>query len=151
MLELIEKTLGGEPTDTLTLNFERRQKGRQRVRLDSGREAALILPPGSGLEHGDRLRAADGTVIGIVAALEAVATAAADDPLQLTRACYHLGNRHVAVQIGNGWLRFQPDHVLEDMVRKLGLEVRHESARFEPERGAYHGHAAGAHGHRHEH
>jgi urease accessory protein len=101
----------------------------------------------------------------VCAAPEAVTTAHAGDPLGLARASYHLGNRHVPLQVGPGWVRYQRDHVLDDMVRGLGLRVVHESARFEPERGAYHGHAhpphhdaadepsgaphAAPHGHRH--
>jgi urease accessory protein len=61
----------------------------------------------------------------------------AGDPWQLARASYHLGNRHVALQIGQGWLRYQHDYVLDDMVRGLGLDVTVEEAPFEPEGGAY--------------
>jgi urease accessory protein len=148
MIELIEKLQGGgEADDTLTLPYEPRQKSRQRLHLDSGREAALLLPPGTRLDDGDRLRAADGMTVRVSAATEAVTTARTDDPLRLARACYHLGNRHVPLQIGPGWIRYQPDHVLDEMVRGLGLAVIHESARFEPERGAYHGHA---HPHSHD-
>jgi urease accessory protein len=148
VLELIEKApRGAAEDDALTLPYELRQKSRQRVRLDSGREAAIVLPPGTLIEDGDRLRAADGTVVRVSAAVEPVATARADDPLRQARACYHLGNRHVPLQVGAGWIRYQPDHVLDEMVRGLGLAVTHESARFEPERGAYHGHA---HPHRHD-
>jgi urease accessory protein len=148
MIELIEKVQhDGEIDDTLTLTYELRQKSRQRVRLDSGREAALLLSPGTQLDDGDRLRAADGTSVRVSAAMEAVATAHTDDRLRLSLACYHLGNRHVALQIGPGWVRYRPDHVLDEMVRGLGLTAIHEFARFEPERGAYHGHA---HPHRHD-
>jgi len=142
MLELVEKADHGSTiADTVTLSFELRQKSRQRVRLDSGQTAALLLPPGTVLADGDRLRASDGTTIGVCAAIETVSTARSDDPRHLARACYHLGNRHVRLEIGAGWVRYQPDHVLDDMVRALGLAVAHESARFEPERGAYHRHA----------
>jgi urease accessory protein len=164
MLELVERAEREVPVnDTLTLSYEQRQKMRQRVRLDSGQTAALVLPSGAPLEHGDRLRAIDGTVVEIAAAAEEVSTARTDDPLRLARACYHLGNRHVPLQVGPGWVRFQPDHVLEDMVENLGLAVTHGTARFEPERGAYHGqthvhqqerragHADHAHTHAHQH
>jgi urease accessory protein len=149
MLELIEKVShDGAAGDSLTLPFELRQKSRQRVCLDSGREAALVLAPGTQLDEGDLLRATDGTLVRVGAATEAVSTARAEDPLHLARACYHLGNRHVALQVGPGWVRYQPDHVLDEMVRGLGLTVVHESARFQPERGAYHGQA---HSHSHGH
>jgi urease accessory protein len=158
-LELVEKVQSdGGTDDTVTLPYELRQKSRQRVRLDSGRAAAIVLPPGTQLEDGDRLCAADGTSVRVNAAMETVATARTEDPLHLARACYHLGNRHVPLQVGKGWVRYQPDHVLDEMVRGLGLSVVHESARFEPERGAYHGHAhpaspgasQGKHPHRHD-
>ena len=148
VLELIEKVpCDGEVDDTVTLPYDLRQKSRGRVRLDSGRPAALLLPPGTSLDDGDRLRGTDGTSVRVIAATEAVATARTDDPLRLARACYHLGNRHVPLQVGPGWARYQPAHVLDEMVRGLGLAVIHESARFEPERGAYHGQA---HPHRHD-
>lgn len=148
MLQLIEKAQrNGDVDDTVTLPYALRQKSRQRVRLDSGREAAVLLPPGTHLHDGDCLVAADGTSVRVTAAMEEVATARTDDPLRFARACYHLGNRHVPLQIGPGWARYQPDHVLDEMVRGLGLAVTNETAPFEPERGAYHGQS---HSHRHE-
>src|SRR6266404_405867 len=109
MLELIEKVQGdGGADDTVTLPYDLRRKSRQRVRLDSGREAALLLPPGAHLHDGDRLRAADGTSVRVRAAIEAVATARTADPLLLARACYHLGNRHVPLQILPVSVRYQP-------------------------------------------
>jgi urease accessory protein len=141
MLELIEKVSDGSEDDTVVLSYALRQKSRQRVRLASGREAAIVLPAGAHLHDGDRLRAADGTIVCVRAAMEPVSTARTDEPLRFARACYHLGNRHVALQIGAGWVRYQPDHVLDDMVRGLGLTVAAETVPFEPERGAYHGHA----------
>jgi urease accessory protein len=145
MIELIEKlqTEGGAD-DTLTLPYDLRQKSRQRVSLDSGREAAIVLSGATSLASGDRLRASDGTCVRIISAPEPVSTVVSDDFLDLTRASYHLGNRHVSLQVGSGWLRYQPDHVLDDMVRSLGLSVVRESAPFEPERGAYHGHGTRA-------
>jgi urease accessory protein len=65
------------------------------------------------------------------------------------RACYHLGNRHVPLQVGHGWLRYQNDYVLDDMLRQLGLDVKHEQAPFEPENGAYGEHGGHSHGHSH--
>lgn len=159
MLTFTEKAPdGGAADETLTLPYELRQKSRQRVRLDSGREAGVLLAPGTTLEHGDRLRSADGTSVLVCAAVETVSVARTTDALRLARACYHLGNRHVRLQVGDGWVRYPPDHVLDEMVRGLGLEVSSESARFEPERGAYnaaapphHHHDDGEHDHRHGH
>ena len=131
-----------EPADaqaTLTLPFEQRQKSRLRIRLDNGQDAGLFLPRGTVLRHGDRLRATSGLVVEVRAAPEAVSTARADDALLLARAAYHLGNRHVALQLGPGWLRYPHDHVLDDMTRELGLTVSREQAPFEPEAGAYGG------------
>lgn len=147
---------------TLTLPFELRQKSRLRVRLDSGEDVALTMPRGRVLRGGDRLRADDGTIVLVRAAAELVSTVTAAEPEPLARAAYHLGNRHVPVQVGAGFLRYQHDHVLDDMVRAIGVEVRAEQAPFEPEAGAYaqagsdsqHGlqHAHGhAHGHEHAH
>jgi urease accessory protein len=76
-------------------------------------------------------------VVRVEAASERVSTVRSDDPLRLSRACYHLGNRHVALQIEPGRLRYLHDRVLDDMVRSLGLEVDTEDAPFEPEPGAY--------------
>jgi urease accessory protein len=152
MLELIEHAgagVDGVADDAVVLPYALRQKSRQRVRLASGRDAAIVLAPGTHLHDGDHLRAADGTTVRVSAATEAVSTARTDDPLRFARACYHLGNRHVALQIGAGWVRYQPDHVLDEMVRGLGLTVAQEAVPFEPERGAYHGHAHGASGGHH--
>lgn len=122
---------------TLTLPFEKRQRSRLSVCLDDGRPAGLFLPRGTVLRDGDRLRAADGLVAQVRAAPEPVSTAVSGEPAALLRAAYHLGNRHVAVQIGEGWLRYLRDHVLDGMVAGLGLTVSHETAPFEPEAGAY--------------
>ncbi len=134
---------------SLTLAFEQRQKSRLRTRLDDGREAGLFLPRGSVLRGGDCLRGEDGTVVRVVAAPEAVSTAFHRDAQVLARACYHLGNRHVALQIDHSWVRYLHDHVLDAMVESLGLRVFFENAPFEPETGAYagEGHHHGAHDH----
>jgi len=137
--ELVTNTVDAhEAMVTLTLPFQLRQKSRLRTRLDSGLEIALVLPRGRVLRHGDVLRAANGLLIEVRAAAEQVSTAATGDPLSLARACYHLGNRHVALQIGEHWLRYLHDHVLDGMVREQGLTVTVECAPLEPESGAYH-------------
>lgn len=157
LLQITEKlTAPQEAAATITLPFEQRQKSRLRARLDDGTEVGLVLPRGGVLRGGDCLRAENGLVIRVQAAPEAVSTAYAQDPHTLARACYHLGNRHVALQIGEGWVRYQHDHVLDDMVQALGLRVVAETAPFEPEGGAYgsasghlyHG-GHGHHGHSH--
>ena len=146
MLKITEKLgISATHSASLTLPFEKRQKSRLRVSLDDKQEAALILERGSVLRHGDLLRADNGLIIEVRAANEEVAVISTKDPILLARACYHLGNRHIPLQIGEGWLRFQRDHVLEEMVQSLGLTVKHELSPFEPEGGAYSGHSSHSH------
>ncbi|NOX43395.1 MAG: urease accessory protein UreE [Gammaproteobacteria bacterium] len=128
-----------EAQASLTLPYELRQKSRLHTRLDNDKEVGLLLPRGTVLRQGDLLRADNGLIIEIKAANEQVSTARSNNALLLARACYHLGNRHVALQIGDTWLRYLHDHVLDDMVKNLGLELVSEQAPFEPEAGAYHG------------
>jgi len=144
----------GPPAATLTLSFDDRRKSRWRVRLDGGEEVALLLPRGTVLRDGDRLRTDGDEVVEVRAAPEALSTVTVSDPLALARAAYHLGNRHIPVQIEAGTLRYQHDHVLDDMVRALGLPVHSERGPFQPEGGAYghghgHGHDLGDHDHDH--
>lgn len=137
---------------TLTLPYDARKRSRQRVTLDDGQAAALMLPRGTLLRHGDHLRLLDDVAVQVRAAPELVSTVSASDPIQLARVAYHLGNRHVPLQVGAGWLRYQHDHVLDDMVRGLGATVVSETAPFEPEAGAHAGSGhVHSHGHGHEH
>lgn len=129
-----------EEAVSLTLPFETRQKYRFQARLDNGAAVGVMLPRQGVLRGGDCLRSEDGKIIKIHAADEEVSVVEHDDPFQLMRASYHLGNRHVPLQITAGQLRYQRDHVLDDMVQHLGLSVKHEVAPFEPESGAYHHH-----------
>jgi urease accessory protein len=115
------------------------------VRLEGGGQAALIVERGRVLRGGDRLRLEDGREIEIVAADESLLEARSDDALLIAKAAYHLGNRHVAVQVLDGRLRFLADHVLGEMLKGLGLNVSALVAPFEPEGGAYgHHHAHGS-------
>lgn len=136
---------GAVADERLLLSFDSRCKSRLRTRLASGEEAGLFLERGRVLRGGDRLLGKDGRVVEVVAAIEALMEALCDDPLQLARAAYHLGNRHVAVQILPASLRIARDHVLGEMLRGLGLPVVEIEAPFEPESGAYGAH--GGHGH----
>ena len=146
-LQIVERLSENLPAQaTLTLPFEARRKSRLRTRLDNGADVGIFLPHGTVLHDGDRLRTTDGLVVEVRAALETVSTARADDALTLARAAYHLGNRHIPLQLGPGWLRYPHDHVLDGMVRDLGLEVTDEQVPFEPEAGAY----SGGHHHAHE-
>ena len=159
-MQLLNRLLPhAEAAATLTLSFERRARSRQRVTLDDGTEALLLLPRGTVLRGGDVLAGPQGLAVRVCAAPEEVSTAASADAATLLRGAYHLGNRHIAVQLGAGWLRYLHDHVLDDMLRRLGLEVGFAQLPFEPEAGAYgpgavsghtHGHADG-HDHDHDH
>ena len=104
-----------------------------------------MLERGSVLRHGDLLRAENGLIVEVHAAQEEVVVISTKDSFLLARACYHLGNRHIPLEIGEGWLRIQRDHVLEEMVQSLGLSVKHELSPFEPEVGAYGGHSGHSH------
>ncbi|MDJ0777671.1 MAG: urease accessory protein UreE [Gammaproteobacteria bacterium] len=138
---------------SVTLTYDQRSRARQKIELDSGETAGLFLPRGRVLRPGQKIAADGGEVIEVRAAAEAVSTIYVDDPLLLARACYHLGNRHVALQIETGCVRYQRDHVLDQLAAGLGLAVEHEQAPFEPEAGAYDstGHSHGHVHHDHEH
>ena len=143
-------------TGVLTLRFGDRRRSRLRARLDDGREVALLLPRGTLLRDGDHLRDETGhLLVAVRAAEETLSWARAEDRLLLARAAYHLGNRHVPVQIGPGWLAYEHDHVLDGMIEEMGLAVEARRAPFEPEAGGYrHGASEasnqGGH-HHHEH
>jgi len=131
-------------TDSVALAYDERKRSRLKVRLASGAEAGIFLERGDHLHGGDKLAAEEGgTVVEILAAPEKLIEAIADSPLLFARAAYHLGNRHVPVQIlpndHGGKLRFQTDHVLAEMVKGLGCTVSESEAPFQPESGAYGG------------
>jgi urease accessory protein len=138
-------TLNTAPLVVLELPFDRRQVSRQLVTLSDGREAGLFLPRGTVLRGGDVLEAQDSSFVQVRASEEAVLLVKANDTLGLMRATYHLGNRHVPVEIGDGYLKLEYDYVLKDMLIRLGVTVVEQMASFEPEAGAYGG------GHRHSH
>lgn len=135
---------GVEVRGTLKLAFDQRQKSRLRARLASGEEVALLLPRGTMLRGGDLVGASDGRIIEVIAEPERVLHVECGTAAALARAAYHLGNRHVPVQVGEGWLRIAADHVLADMLKNLGAAVTPVEAPFEPEAGAY----SGGHHHR---
>jgi urease accessory protein len=138
--------------DRLVLAYHDRRRCRQRALLASGQEIALLLPRGTVLRAGDRLITDDGLVVAVDAAPEPLSVATCPDPLLLARAAYHLGNRHVPLQIEPGRLSYRHDHVLDHLVQSLGLVVGAAEEPFEPESGAYQGQgSARAHGHDHHH
>ncbi|HZL16405.1 MAG TPA: urease accessory protein UreE [Polyangia bacterium] len=163
MQKFTQVIVGGVPgrsDGVLTLRFDDRRRSRLRTQLDDGREVALILPRGTILRDGDGLRAEDGAVVTVLAAPQALSLVRAEDPLRLAQAAYHLGNRHIPVQLGSDWLAYEHDHVLDGMVEDLGLLAETVSRPFEPEAGGYrHGAASDAqprhggepHVHDHEH
>ena len=136
---LIESLYTGDTpaTEKLILDFDARTKSRLRTKLASGEEVGMFLPRGNILRGGDKLQAKDGRIVEVVSAPETLVEARCSNPLELTRAAYHLGNRHVAVQVLDGALRIQQDHVLEHMLEGLGARLTKLEAAFEPEAGAY--------------
>jgi len=130
---------------TLTLPFDARGKSRLAATLDNGEEVALVMPRGTVLADGDMLVADDGGFVRVVAATQDVLVVRAPSVRILTRAAYHLGNRHTPVEVGADYLKLEADPVLEDMLKRLGVLVAHESQPFQPETGAYGG------GHKHGH
>lgn len=123
----------------LRLPFEQRQKSRLRTQLVSGEEVGLMLPRGEVLRGGDLVTASDGRIIEVIAQPETLLHVECATPVALARAAYHLGNRHVAVEVGDGYLRLAPDPVLREMLAGLGASLREVEAPFEPESGAYGG------------
>lgn len=146
-------TQGRAPQARLVLPFESRQKSRLLAALDNGAEVGVMLPRGTVLRGGDLLETPEGLTVEVVAAAEGVSMVTSRDTRQLARAAYHLGNRHVPVQILDTGLRYLHDHVLDEMLRGMGFEVRFATLPFEPEGGAYsQGHGAAAtHAHGHSH
>ena len=150
MLEITSRFKSSPPgrtaaaADRLRLPFELRQKSRLRTQLVSGEAVALSLPRGEVLRGGDLLLASDGRVVEVIAQPERLLHVECDSPQALARAAYHLGNRHIPVQVGDGWLRFGADHVLEQMLKGLAARVSPVEAPFEPEAGAYGGHTHGS-------
>ncbi|BCD97404.1 urease accessory protein UreE [Marinagarivorans cellulosilyticus] len=153
MLEAHSLITGQTPAATLTLEltFDDRQKSRHRSQTVCGQALGWFIERGHVLKDGDLLQCTTGEVAVVVAAPESVSTVYAKTSLELTRAAYHLGNRHVPLQITDAFLRYQHDHVLDDMVRGLGLNVECEKAAFQPEPGAYAGGHSAGHGHSHSH
>jgi len=137
----------------IDLDWDWRQKSRFEAQDSAGRRLGLFLARGSVLRGGDVLVAEDGSLIRVVAAPQAVlrvtACAQHGTPRDLPRAAYHLGNRHVALEVQPDHLQLEPDPVLADMLRGMHLIVHELQAPFEPEGGAYSGAHPAHHGHDH--
>ncbi|MEQ8802872.1 MAG: urease accessory protein UreE [Haliea sp.] len=147
MIEVHERLgpdFSGEVDQQLVLTHEQRERGRLRAFAADGEEVRLFLERGKTLAIGEYLRGSCGRILQVEGAMEPVMVALCDDWRTFSRACYHLGNRHVKLQVGQCWLRITPDHVLARMLEGLGLTVREQEAVFVPESGAY-SHGGGHH------
>lgn len=136
--------------DILSLPFDMRQKSRFKAVLESGTEVGVFLERGKILRDGEILQAENGLIVKLRAAKENLSTVTNSDPLLLARLCYHLGNRHVPLQITMDRICYQLDAVLDEMVQILGAHVQHQLLSFEPEQGAYnksHRSESGSHKH----
>jgi len=131
---------------SVTLTLAQRRRSRQRLVLADGEAVGLSIERGIVLHEGDLLDTGDGRLIQVRAAHEDLLRVTAESPRALTRAAYHLGNRHVALEVGDGCLQLSHDPVLADMLGQLGgVSTERVQAAFEPETGAYGG------GHHHGH
>ncbi|WP_375740381.1 urease accessory protein UreE [Pseudomonas boanensis] len=147
MLVIQERIEAQESWDEeLLLTFEARSKSRLRCFTVKGEDVGLFLERGQPpLHDGACLRSQDGRVVRISARPEQLLHVTCANAFELTRAAYHLGNRHVALQIGDNWLRLLDDYVLKAMLEQLGARIENIEAGFQPEHGAYGG------GHHHSH
>jgi len=137
---------------TVELDWDVRQKSRFDATDSLGRQLGVFLPRGTLVRGGDVLVAEDGSMVKVIAAPQAVlritACTSHGSPFDLTRAAYHLGNRHVPIELKPDHLKIEPDHVLADMLRAMHLIVNEVEEAFEPEGGAY---SSGGHGLSHDH
>jgi urease accessory protein len=126
---------------TVELDWDVRQKSRFDATDSTGRSLGIFLPRGALVRGGDVLIAEDGSMIKVIAAPQPVLVITActthGSPFDLTRAAYHLGNRHVPIELKPDHLKIEPDHVLADLLRAMHLTVREATEAFEPEGGAY--------------
>jgi urease accessory protein len=134
-----------EAADAVVLDSDARHRRRAVLRTILGREVLLDLPHAEHLHHGDGLQLDEGGVVRVEASPEALAEIEAGDEISLARIAWHLGNRHLPVQLLAGRIRIRRDAVIEAMVKGLGGHVHPVEAPFDPEAGAYSSH----HGHHH--
>ena len=140
MLEIYQRLSSSTGLDIygkVELCHLQREKGRFKTAIFTGEEVGFFLERGNVLKVGDALISRCGRALLVTAKKEDVVRASTDDWSQFSKACYHLGNRHVKIQIGEKWLRILPDHVLEEMLIGLNMALKHEKAAFVPEKGAY--------------
>ncbi len=134
------------PFDRVLIDFDRRHRRRIVLPTENGVEVLLDLPHAVRLRDGDGLELDDGQVVRVVARPEALLDIRAHGPAELARIAWHLGNRHLPVQLLGDRIRIRADHVIADMVHALGGHTHAIEAPFDPEGGAY----AGGHAHRHD-
>jgi len=139
--------------DSITLDADERHRRRVVLTGERGTKFLLDLPQATALRDGDGLVLDDGAIVRIVGRPEPLIEIAAADTHELARVAWHIGNRHIDVQIVGERLRIRRDHVIEDMLRGLGARLTPVEAPFDPEHGAYdhHGHEHGGHHHDHDH
>jgi urease accessory protein len=142
-------TWDGPAADTIILDREDRHRRRATMIGEGGLKFLLDQPSAVHLRHGDGLKLEDGRIIEVLAAPEALVEIEADDMAHLVKIAWHLGNRHLPTQLMGTTLRIRRDHVIEDMVSRLGGKLTPLEAPFDPEGGAY-GHGQ-THGHDHSH
>jgi len=140
---------------SLELDWDVRQKSRFDATDSGGRHLGVFLPRGTTVRGGDVLVAEDGSLVRVIAApqpvLRITPCSSHGSPFDLVRAAYHLGNRHVPIELKPDHLKIEPDHVLADMLRSMHLIVNAVDESFEPESGAYGDHGGHHHGHGHDH
>ena len=139
MLEVYERFdhTHNEITDSITLDQETRKKARIKGVTDNGQDIGIFVERGHPLLIGQVLKTECGLLIEVRGKAEEVSTAVATDWLSFSKVCYHLGNRHTSLQIGELWVRFKPDYVLEELAENYGSTIDKSPAIFEPENGSY--------------
>lgn len=140
-----------EAADAVTLDYDARFRRRMVLHCDSGREVLLDLPKAIAMAEGDGLRLEEGGWLSVKAKPEPLVEVRATDPYALVRLGWHLGNRHLPTEIADGVLRIRPDHVIEAMLEGLGATLTRVTRAFQPEGGAYGGHAGPHHAHESAH
>lgn len=146
----------GPVRDSVELDFDARHRRRIRLTAEAGFEFLLDLPEVPSLREGDGLELETGDFVVVRCAVESLLEARAGDAIGLARLAWHLGNRHLPTEISSDVLRIRSDHVIADMLRGLGADVREVRLPFHPEGGAYgkgrtHGHDHSHESHDHEH
>jgi urease accessory protein len=141
----------GSAIDSVALDAHERHRRRVVLSGERGTKFLLDLPQATALHDGDGLVLDDGAIVRIVGRPESLIEIAAANAHALARLAWHIGNRHIEVEIVSERLRIRRDHVIEDMLRGLGARLTPVEAPFNPEAGAYdHGHDHDQ-GHRHAH